>query len=103
MQNSGLRTAPGAAADANKEHDVIAISTLDVLLPKAMVKLWIEMVVHATESMQDITGETNILAREQVRIEEDGSLIFELRMPMNYGEVRMKVPVGKWTYSKPVS
>ena len=81
----------------------MAISTLDVSLPKAMVKLWIEMVVHATASMQDITGETNILPREQARIEEDGSLIFELQMPKNYGEVRMKVPMGKWTYRKPVN
>ena len=105
MQDTVLRT---SQVDADTDQvgegrDYIAISTFDFQLPKAMVKLWIEMVVHATASMQDITGEASIMPREQAQIEEDGSLIFELRMPMNYGEVRMKVPMGKWAYRKPVN
>ena len=105
MQGTGLRTSPvdADAAQAGEGRDVMAISTLDVSLPKPMVKLWIEMVVHATASMQDITGDQNIMPREQARIEEDGSLIFEFRMPLNHGEVRMKVPMGKWSYRKPVN
>jgi len=102
MQEVGLRTPPGdaAPAQAGEDRDIIAISTLDVLLPKPMVKLWIEMVVHATASMQDITGQANILPREEARIEADGSLVFRLRMPKKNGEVSMKVPMGMWSYRK---
>lgn len=101
MQHNNTATAGAERTDTpltKNDAGVVVIATTDVRLPKPMVGLWIEMVVHATAALHEITGEQNRMVDECARVEKDGSLTFLLKMPKGYGEVSMNIPMGKWAY-----
>jgi hypothetical protein len=82
------------------DEPIAVIRSTDIVMPRHISTLWVEIVVHAQATMQKITGNPHAMPDEYARIEKDGSATLMVIFPSNQVVCSIRIPMGQWKFRK---